>query len=110
MIIVLVPHAGAPKVFAASAEEVVAMVSDTSETGSYVASLPPGVVAGEFEAAWIKLTIDLRHAKHFGTVADAWQYYALNSYGLPNVRYVSILTALNAMGTSTADGSKGVLK
>ena len=80
MIIVLVPHAGALKVFAASAEEVVAMVSDTSETGSYVASLPPGVIAGEFEAAWIRLTIDLRHARHFDTVDDAWQYYALNSY------------------------------
>jgi hypothetical protein len=110
MIIVLVPHAGALKVFAASAEEVVAMVSDTSETGSYVASLPPGVVAGDFEAAWIRLAIDLQHARHFDTLDDARRYYALHRDGLPNVRHVSILTALNGFGTATADGSKDVPK
>jgi hypothetical protein len=100
MIVVLIPYTGVPRVFSASRDELVAMVSDTSKTGSYVASLPPGVIASEFESAWIRLTLDLKDARYFYTVDEALRYYEASREGLNNVQRANILSALSGLANS----------
>jgi hypothetical protein len=76
------------------------MVTDTSQTGSYVASLPPGVVGTEFERAWIRLTLDLKDAAYFETVEAAQLHYRESRDGLNNVQHANILAALRKLAAA----------
>ena len=65
MIVVLVPKASPASVFEATREQIALTVKDTSATGSYVASIPPGLAVGEFEGAWMAMTRDMVFARYF---------------------------------------------
>ena len=98
MIIVLVPQKNPPSVLDTTREAVVLMVRDTSATGSYVASLPPGSLGLDFEDAWSALTRDMKTAKYFETVEEAMTYYASVRDGLSWQEHAHILSALKRFG------------
>jgi hypothetical protein len=75
MIVVLLSRFGPPRVLEMTREDVVAAVSDTSATGSYVASIPPGLALESFEGAWSAMTKDMKLARHFETPAEATAYF-----------------------------------
>ena len=52
------------------------MVRDTSATGSYIATWPPGETESAFKAAWIALIKDMQSAHHFETLEEAMNHYA----------------------------------
>jgi hypothetical protein len=98
VIIVLVPQKNPPSVLDTTREAVVLMVRDTSATGSYVASLPPGSLGLDFEGAWSALTRDMKTAKYFETVEEAMTYYASVRDGLSWQEHAHILGALKRIG------------
>ena len=98
MIIVLVPQKNPPSVLDTTREAVVLMVRDTSATGSYVASLPPGSLGLDFEDAWSALTRDMKTAKYFETVEEAMTYYASVRDGLSWQEHARIIGALKRIG------------
>ena len=76
-------------------EEVVTSVSDTSATGSYVASIPPGLAMESFEGAWSALTKDMKVARYFETTAEATAYFeAADGTTLTVLKRANILSAL----------------
>jgi hypothetical protein len=75
MIIILVPHRNPPSVLDKTPKEIVMMVRDTSATGSYIATWPPGETERAFEGAWVALTKDMKSAQHFETLEEAMKHY-----------------------------------
>jgi hypothetical protein len=94
MIVVLVPHKNPPSVLNTTREGVVLMMRDTSATGSYVASMPPGSLSLIFEEAWSALTKDMKTAKYFETAEEALRYYESVCDGLSVQQYARIFDAL----------------
>jgi hypothetical protein len=99
MIVVLVPHKNPPSVLNTTREEVVLSVSDTSATGSYVASMPPGSLTLNFEEAWNALTKDMKTARYFETVEEALRYYDSACDGLSVQQHARIIDALKRHAT-----------
>jgi hypothetical protein len=98
MIVVLVPHKSPPRVLNTTREGVVLMVRDTSATGSYIASMPPGSLNFGFEDAWSALTKDMTTAKYFETVEEALAYYESVRDGLSLQQHARIIDALKRLG------------
>jgi hypothetical protein len=98
VIVVLVPHKNPPSVLDTTREQLVLTVRDTSATGSYVASLPPGSVGSDFEGAWSALTRDMKTARYFETVEEAMRYYASLRDGLSWREHACIIGALKRLG------------
>jgi hypothetical protein len=97
MVVVLVPHCSPLRVFNATREQVVLMVRDTSETGSYVASLPPGLVGLGFEDAWSVLTKDMKSASYFESIQEAISHFESATDGLSLQQQARILDALKRL-------------
>jgi hypothetical protein len=98
VIVVLVPHKNPPRVLNLSREEVVLMVRDTSATGSYIASMPPGSLNLGFDDAWSALTRDMTTAKYFESVEEALAYYESARDGLSLQQHARIIDALKRLG------------
>jgi hypothetical protein len=98
MIAVLVPHKSPPRVLNTTREAVVLMVRDTSATGSYIASMPPGSLNLGFDDAWSALTKDMTTAKYFETVEEALAYYESVRDGLSLQQHARIIDALKRLG------------
>jgi hypothetical protein len=77
---------------------VVLMVRDTSATGSYIASMPPGSLTLEFDEAWSALTRDMTTAKYFESVEEAMAYYVSVRDGLSLQQHARIIDALKRLG------------
>jgi hypothetical protein len=60
-----------PTVFEGSKDDIVLMQQETSAMGSYVASIPPGMVTEAFEGAWLSITCDMPFAQYFETQEQA---------------------------------------
>ncbi len=101
MIIVLVPHKNLPSVFEATREAIIAMAADAGAT-SHTSSVPPGVLAGDFETAWGVLTKDLRCARRFDEVDDAIAHYRQFNDELTLQLQTLILTALGRLKGGSA--------
>jgi hypothetical protein len=99
VIVVLVPYKSPPSVLDTTREAVVLRVRDTSATGSYVASLPPGSLGLEFDDAWSALTKDMKTAKYFGTVKEALTYYESARDGLSLPEHARIIGALKRLSS-----------
>jgi hypothetical protein len=99
MIVVLVPHKNPPSVFETTREQVVLMLRDTSATGSYVASIPPGALGSEFDVAWDALTKDMKTARYFETVEEALTYYEAPRDGLSLQQHARIIHALKRLSS-----------
>jgi hypothetical protein len=97
MIVVLVPHKSPPRVLDTTREDIVLMVHDTSATGSYIASLPPGALNMGFEEAWSALTRDMTAAKYFESVQEAMAYYESARDGLSLQQHVRVIDALKRL-------------
>jgi hypothetical protein len=78
-------------------EAVVLMVRDTSTTGSYIASMPPGSLNLGFEDAWNALTKDMKTAMYFETVEEAMTYYESVRDGLSLQQHARIVDALKRL-------------
>jgi hypothetical protein len=98
MIVVLVPHKSPPRVLNTTREQLVLMVRDTSTTGSYIASLPPGSLSLGFEEAWSVLTKDMKAANCFETMQEAMAYYETLRDGMSLQQHARIIDALKRLG------------
>ena len=94
MIVVFVPHKYPPSVFESTREAIIVMAADASAMATHTSSIPPGLMAGDFETAWGVLTKDLRSAEAFETVDDAIAHYQAFPEGLSIQLNTHILTAL----------------
>ena len=74
------------------------MARDTSATGSYSASIPPGSLNLGFDEAWSALTKDMITAKYFETAAEALAYYESVRDGLSLQQHARIIDALKRLG------------
>jgi hypothetical protein len=97
VIVVFVRKAGPPIVFEATRDLLVTMVQETSATGSYVATLPPGSVTNDFDSAWLRLTRDMQSAAHFETVREAIDAYRSDRGNLTMAQHSRILGSLLAI-------------
>lgn len=97
LVFVLVRRRGAPEVFRATREDVVLRVQRTSETGSYVATVPPMLGADAFEKAWYALTIDTTHAAFYASVDEATMYYRNPRGALSAQTCLNVLTGLGRL-------------
>jgi hypothetical protein len=94
VIVVLVPHKNPPSVFESTREAIIVMAADASAVTTHTSSIPPGLLAGDFETAWGVLTKDLRSAEAFDGVDDASAYYQKFPDGLSIQLHTHIMTAL----------------
>jgi len=103
VIVVLVPHKNPPSVFEATREAIIFMAADASAATTHTTSIPPGLLAGDFETAWGVLTKDLRSAAMFDDVDEAIEHYQ----GLPDgltIQLIShIITALRRIKSGAAE-------
>lgn len=97
MVVVLVPYKSPPRVLNTTREQVVLMVRDTSATGSYVASMPPGSLTLGFDEAWTALTKDMTTAKYFETAQEALAFYSSPCDGLSPQQHTRIIDALKRL-------------
>jgi hypothetical protein len=97
LIFVLVRRRGAPEVLRGTRDDIVLRVQRTSETGSYVATVPATVGADDFEKAWYALTIDAQHAAFFGSIEEATAYYRNPHSALSSRTCLDVLKALERL-------------
>jgi hypothetical protein len=94
VIVVFVPHKNPPSVFESTREALIVMAADASALTTHTSSIPPGLLAGDFETAWGVLTKDLRSAEAFDSVDDAIAHYQAFPDGLSIPLNSHIMTAL----------------
>ena len=99
MIVVLVPKASPASVFEATREQIALTVKDTSATGSYVASIPPGLAVGEFEGAWMAMTRDMIFARYFESLEVALKFLESPPPALTQHQFASVVDGLQRMAT-----------
>ena len=101
MIVILVPHKNPPSVFEATREAIIIMAADVSAATTHTSSIPPGLLAGDFETAWGVLTKDLRSAEMFNHIDEAIAHYRLFPEGLTIQINSHIMTALRRIKNGT---------
>ncbi len=102
MIVVLVAHAKPVEVLHTTREQFVRRVRSIGESGQYLATWPPYASTGEFEAAWEKVTRDLKHARHFADEIAALAHYEVDRGGLSLAEHARILSALRDLVAANA--------
>lgn len=103
MIVIFVPHKNPPSVFEASREAIIIMAADVSAASTHTSSIPPGLLAGDFETAWCILTKDLHSAEMFDHVDDAIAHYQRFPDGLTIQLSAHIMTALRRIKDGSLD-------
>jgi hypothetical protein len=103
VIVILVPHKNPPSVFEATREAIVVMAADVSAATTHTSSIPPGMLAGDFETAWGVLTKDLRSAEMFDHIDDAIAHYRRFPDGLTIQLNAHIMTALHRIKSGTPE-------
>ena len=105
MIVILVPHKNPPSVFEATREAIIIMAADVSAATTHTSSIPPGMLAGDFETAWGVLTKDLRSAEMFDHIDEAIAHYQRFPEGLTIQINAHIMTALRRIKSGTLERS-----
>jgi hypothetical protein len=103
VIVILVPHKNPPSVFEATREAIIFMAADASAATTHSTSIPPGLLAGDFETAWGVLTKDLRTAGLFDDVDQAIEYYQGLPDGLTIQLSSHIITALRRIKSGSLE-------
>lgn len=106
MIVIFVPHKHPPSVFEATREAIIVMAADASATTTHTSSIPPGMLAGDFETAWGVLTKDLRSAEIFDDIDEAIVHYQRFPDGLSIQLNAHIMTALQRIKSGNAEKQK----
>jgi len=102
VIFVLVRKGNPPTVFQGSKDDIVLMQQETSATGSYVASIPPGVVAEAFEGAWLSMTCDMPFAQYFETLGQARAAFDSRPPSLTHREFILVHDGLQKLGEKLA--------
>ena len=103
VIVILVPHKNPPSVFEATREAIIVMAADVSAATTHTSSIPPGMLAGDFETAWGVLTKDLRSAQMFDHIDEAIAHYQRFPEGLTIQVNAHIMTALRRIKNSNLE-------
>jgi len=105
VIVILVPHKNPPSVFEATREAIIIMAADVSAATTHTSSIPPGMLAGDFETAWGVLTKDLRSAEKFDHIDAAIAHYQRFPDELTIQLNAHIMTALRRIKNGNAEHS-----
>jgi hypothetical protein len=103
VIVILVPHKNPPSVFEATREAIIVMAADVSAATTHTSSIPPGMLAGDFETAWGILTKDLRSAEKFDHIDEALAHYQRFPDELTIQLNAHIMTALRRIKNGTRE-------
>jgi hypothetical protein len=103
VIVILVPHKNPPSVFEATREAIIVMAADVSAATTHTSSIPPGMLAGDFETSWGVLTKDLRSAERFDHIDQAIAHYQRFPKGLTIQVNAHIMTALRRIKNSSLE-------
>jgi len=103
VIVILVPHKNPPSVFEATREAIIVMAADVSAATTHTSSIPPGMLAGDFETAWGVLTKDLRSAEKFDHIDAAIAHYQRFPDELTIQLNAHIMTALRRIKNGTLE-------
>lgn len=105
MIAIFVPHLSPPMVFETTPDALVLLATEASATSTHTSSIPPGLMAGEFETSWAILTKDLRAARYFENASAALAHYRQTSDGISRGQHAQILSALGRLETAADEGT-----
>lgn len=94
MIVIFVPYRKPVSVFETTREAIGLMATDSSASATHTSSIPPGLLAGDFETCWGVLTKDLQCALHFETVKKALAYLNGPMHGLTIQQHAAVVTGL----------------
>jgi hypothetical protein len=103
VIVIWVPHKNPPSVFETTREAIIVMAADVSAATTHTSSIPPGLLAGDFETAWGVLTKDLRSAERFDHIDDAIAHYQRFPECLTIQLNAHIMTALRRIKNGTLE-------
>jgi hypothetical protein len=107
LIVVFVPYRKPVIVLEATKEEVGIMATDSTAAATHTSSIPPGLLAGDFEACWSALTKDMQFAHHFATVKEALAFFRGPSHGLTIQQLATVITGLQRLTGERRSGSFG---
>jgi hypothetical protein len=94
LIVIFVPYRKPVRVFEATREEIGILATDTSATAIHTSSIPPGLLAGDFETCWRVLAKDLQFAWRFAAVHEALEFLNGPSHGLTIQQHAAVVSAL----------------
>jgi hypothetical protein len=94
LIVIFVPYRKPVMVFETTKDAIGLMATDSSATATHTSSIPPGLLAGDFETCWDVLTKDLQCARHFETVKEALAFLSGPTHGLTIQQHAAVVTAL----------------
>jgi hypothetical protein len=92
-------------VFETTPDAIVLLATEASATSTHTSSIPPGLMAGEFETSWAILTKDLRAARYFDNASAALAHYRQTSGGISRGQHSQILSALGRLETGADKGT-----
>jgi hypothetical protein len=92
-------------VFETTRDAIVLLATEASATSTHTSSIPPGVMAGEFETSWAILTKDLRAARYFENAFAALAHYRQTSDGISRGQHAQILSALGRLAAVADKGT-----
>ncbi len=105
MIVIFVPYRKPVAVFETTKEGIGLMAIDSSAGATHTSSIPPGLLAGDFESCWSVLTKDLQCAHYFGTVQQALEYFDVPKNGLTIQQHAAVVSGLMRIEAKRATDS-----
>ena len=96
-VVVLVPHGGAPVVFRASPQQLIAQTEVILSDTLRLPTLPRALPCPDFLQAWDHMCMDLLDARHFASVDEAVAHYRTGSDRLSLHARTAVLNALERL-------------